>query len=166
MQFPRTADDVDSLLGSLNSLVGEITDARQKVAALTATATDLDGRVTVSVNARGIVTETLIDEDVFTQVTPQRLGAAITGAAQKAAAEVNTAAAEVWRPINERRNALPRASEALDGLPRFDELSADPPVPPMTPPPHNAPAVDDEPYFENVEDREDPPRTSFRDSAW
>ncbi|MFW0783840.1 YbaB/EbfC family nucleoid-associated protein [Gordonia sp. CPCC 206044] len=181
MEFPRTADDVDSLMGSLNSLVGEITDARNKVAALTATASELDGRVTVAVNARGIVIDTILDEDVFTQVTPHRLSSAITSAAQKAAAEVNATAAEVWQPINDRRNDLPRASDALEGLPNIDGLLGTPPEPPLTPPRHRGLPADDEssyeeleittkpteePYFENLEDRDDPPRTSFRDSAW
>ncbi|GAB89142.1 YbaB/EbfC family nucleoid-associated protein [Gordonia rhizosphera] len=111
MEFPCNADDVDTLMGDLNKLIGDITVAQQKALTLTATATGLDGRITVSVNARGIITEVLVDDDTLTQVTSHTLGTVITEAAQKAAAEVDQKMTEVWAPINAHQNALPSAKD-------------------------------------------------------
>lgn len=132
MDFPRNADDVDDLMSSFNTLVDEIAEARTKVAALTATASELEGRVRVTVNARGVVIETFLDDDVAEQVPTPRLASAITAAAQSAAAQVGTEAARIWDPINERRGGLPRASDVLAGIPKFDELLGSAPEPPLT----------------------------------
>ncbi len=174
MEFPRNADDVGTLMGDLNKLVGDITVAQQKSLALTATATGLDGRITISVNARGIVTEVLVDDDTLTQVTGRTLGAAITTTTQKAAAEVDQKMAEVWAPINARQNALPSAKDAFgglaqffDGLPDIDNLFTSSPQPPLTPPGHPAPeATNDDVYYEHVEDRDEPTSGSVQDRAW
>ncbi len=177
MDFPRTADDVDALVGTMNSILGDIATTLPKATALTATAAELDGRVRVSVNARGIVTETAIDEDALTTVTAARLGAAITAAAQAAAHEVGTKAQEVWAPITEAQRSMPRASDILDGLPDISTMFGVKPEPPLTPPHHEPtdaevyvelehPATtDDEPYFEDAQDAT-AGRGPFTDRAW
>ncbi|MFW0796535.1 YbaB/EbfC family nucleoid-associated protein [Gordonia sp. CPCC 205515] len=182
MDFPRTADDIEPLLGTMNSLLSDIASTRTKAIELTATASELDGRVQVSVNARGIVTETILDEDALTTLTPQRLGAAITAAAQAAAQEVNARTQELWAPITAKQQSLPRASQIFDGLPDIAAKLADRPEPALTPPTRTAPAaadddmyyedieahtntVDDEPHFEYAREPEQR-RDSFTDRAW
>lgn len=181
MDFPRTANDVEPLLETMNTLLRDITTTRDKAVALTATATELDGRVRVSVNARGVVTETILDDDALTTVTPARLGAAITAAAQAAAYEVNLKTQELWAPITAKQQSLPRASHIFDGLPDIAATLRDRPEPPLTPPSHTAPSdddtafyediesevdtVDDEPHFEDVTEPEER-RNSFTDRAW
>nr|WP_272918266.1 YbaB/EbfC family nucleoid-associated protein [Gordonia sp. SID5947] len=161
-------------MGNLNSMVSRISEAQHRALALTATATGLDGQITVSVNARGIVTEVLVD-DALTQVTGKHLGEAITAAAQKAAAEVDEQLAEVWDPINQQQAAFPRskdafaglASDFLAGLPDIDDLLGSRPQPPLTPPGRRRTEPDDqEVYFEDAEERPERPSNGFQDRAW
>lgn len=180
MEYPRTSHDVDALMGDLNTLVKDITEAKQKVVALTAAATELGGYVSVAVNARGVVVETQIDPRALESISAQRLAAAVTTAAQRAAEEVNAKAAEIWAPINDRRNDLPRADDALEGMPNLDDLFATP-EPSLAPPGRDSRetsqpeeeyealeskprGVGDEEFFEDVEVRKEPPR--FSGGSW
>ncbi|MFW0795793.1 YbaB/EbfC family nucleoid-associated protein [Gordonia sp. CPCC 205515] len=149
-------------MGDLNALVGQISDAQQLAATLTATATGLDGRITVSVNARGIVTDVLIDEDALTQVTGRDLGSAIAATAREAAADVDRRMAAVWQPINEGREKMPLASDLFEGLPKVDDILASMAQPPNSSP---SPTTTGDEYFENVEEPA-AQRSSFQDRAW
>ncbi|MYR07556.1 hypothetical protein GTV32_15145 [Gordonia sp. SID5947] len=176
MEFPRTADDVAPLLDTMNSLMSEMGEIRQTAAALTATATELGGRVQVTVNARGIVVETVVDEDALTTVTARDLGAAFTSATQKAAQQVAEKAQELWAPIIEKQKSLPRASNLLDGLSDITTMFGTRSEPPLHPHRHDDPdevyveveetaAIDDEPHYEETSERE-PRRGTITDRAW
>ncbi|GAB92222.1 YbaB/EbfC family nucleoid-associated protein [Gordonia rhizosphera] len=174
MGFPRTADDVEPLLDTMNSLISEMGVIRERAATLTATATELEGRLRVTVNAQGLVVETALDDEILGEVTAARLGAAFTAATQRAAQEVAQKTHELWAPIIEKQKSLPRATDILDGLTDFGKLFGAKPEPPQTPSRsadevymevEETKAADDEPHYEELSEP-DPTRGRFTDRAW
>ncbi|MFW0783845.1 YbaB/EbfC family nucleoid-associated protein [Gordonia sp. CPCC 206044] len=175
MDFPRTADDVEPLLDTMSSLIGEMGTIREQAATLTATATELEGRLQVTVNARGLVVHTVVDEDALSSTTASRLSSAFTAATQGAAQEVAKKTQELWAPVIEMQKSLPRATDILDGLPDIGSLFGPQPEPPSTAPSEPADEVyveveetaiaDDEPHYEDLSTAS-PKRHSVTDRAW
>ncbi|MGV9712477.1 YbaB/EbfC family nucleoid-associated protein [Gordonia sp. NPDC003424] len=176
MDIPRTADDVAPLLDTMSSLLSEMATIREKAIQLTATATELDGRLRVTVNAKGLVIDTVVDEDALATVTASRLGAAFTAATQRAAQDVAQQSQELWAPAIEKQQALPRATDILDGLPDFGSFFAAMPEPPTTAPGEaddevyveiqEQPTHDDSaPHYEELHEP-DERRSTFTDRAW
>ncbi|MEZ0363593.1 YbaB/EbfC family nucleoid-associated protein [Mycobacterium sp. pUA109] len=120
---------MEDVLARVQEQMGELAAIQQKQAALTALATAADGTVEVSVDAHGKVIKTVIDEFYLEEFDFADLGGYITAAAQAAARDVNTRAAELMVPLREARQKFPSLSDIVDGAPDlrslFDDLHAD-----------------------------------------
>ncbi|WP_328393382.1 YbaB/EbfC family nucleoid-associated protein [Nocardia sp. NBC_00416] len=123
-------------------------------ARLTASASVRDRRVTVSVNADGVVIETKFSSDVD-DLDYDELAAAMTQAAQQAAAEVMRLTEELLQPLTERNVAMPKFSDLVEGFPDVQGQVPVTPVVSLAPP--NAlerrEVVDDEPGWVRPSDR-------------
>ncbi|MEC3913313.1 YbaB/EbfC family nucleoid-associated protein [Nocardia sp. CDC160] len=160
--------------GELASMIDEfqaqmriLTDIQQKRAQLLATGYALQKRVTVVLNADGIVIETRFDDDLE-GLPLHELSQAVTEAAQAAATELARKSAELTAPIQERRGRMPKMSDLIDGLPDLTEEIPDR-IPASTAPPnsperqqHNEPVM----TFTDVEDLEDLTPGRIRADDW
>ena len=102
--------------------LAELAIVEKKRAALTSTATAADGTVAVTVDARGVVSETTVDESYLGEYELADLGDFITAAAQEAAADVAMRSAELLAPLAERRARFPSLSDVVDGAPDIRDL--------------------------------------------
>ncbi|MFI6870191.1 YbaB/EbfC family nucleoid-associated protein [Nocardia sp. NPDC050406] len=103
-----------------------VAEASKRRARLTASGTASRGRVTVTVNADGVVIATRFSSDIE-ELTYDEIAKAVTAAAQQATAEVARLAAEVMRPVNDQRSRMPKLSELIEGLPDVEAHA--PPIP-------------------------------------
>ncbi|MGO4643913.1 YbaB/EbfC family nucleoid-associated protein [Nocardia sp. 2YAB30] len=104
---------------------------QQQRARLTGTASVRDKKVTVTVNANGVVIATVFADDVD-ELSYREIAAAVTEAAQKASEEVACRAAELAQPLLAERADRPKLSEVLEGVPEF-RMPAEPEVPTAAP---------------------------------
>jgi DNA-binding protein YbaB len=111
-------------LALLREHMAELAILEQKRAALSATATVADGAVAVTVNARGVVSNTAIDESYFEDHDLADLGDDVTAAAQQAAGVVEMRSAELLAPLAQRRARFPSLSDVVDGAPDIRALLA------------------------------------------
>lgn len=112
--------ELSGMMDSLRDQLRDISDFELRRTALTATATALDGAVSVTVNADGQVVDTHFADDLD-GISSETLGAAVTSAAQAAAAEVARQATELRAPLLRQHENLPSMSDLMAGLP---DLSA------------------------------------------
>lgn len=119
MEIPRDQAGVDALMGEFNSIMADIRSARERAVLVNATVRKLDDNIAVSVNAEGVVVDTVIDEDALSRFPASRIAAAITEAAQEGAREVSEKRRAIWDPVNERSAQLPRASDIDPTIPDF-----------------------------------------------
>lgn len=125
----RESGDAASILEGFQEQMRAIAEASRRRAQLTASASASGGRVTVTVNADGIVIATRLSADAGT-MTLDEIAAAVTAAAQKAAADVALQSKELLQPLREERARLPKLSELFDGMP---DLQAQAPlIPPAS----------------------------------
>ncbi|MEU7140972.1 YbaB/EbfC family nucleoid-associated protein [Nocardia sp. NPDC046473] len=103
---------------------------------LTATATACDERISVTVNANGVLIDTEFADDID-ELTYAEIATAMTEAVQAAAREVNEQARQLLAPLREHKSQLPRLSDLIEGAP--DLGSVLPVVPPASVAPPNAP---------------------------
>ncbi|MGO4617841.1 YbaB/EbfC family nucleoid-associated protein [Nocardia sp. 2YAB30] len=109
------------MLEDVQANMKSLQDAYQQRAQLTGTGTAAGKRVTVVVNADGLVVDTTMTDGIE-DLTPTELARAVTAAAQQAHAELGRKTEELVAPMRERHAAVPKLSEFLPGLP--DELSS------------------------------------------
>jgi DNA-binding protein YbaB len=109
-------------LARLRDQLADFAALRKKQAALEVSATAAEGRVVVTVNARGQVVKTLIDKSYLDDHDFDELGDHITEAAQTAARDAGGRVAEMLAPINERRQSFPSFSDILEGLPDLEDV--------------------------------------------
>jgi DNA-binding protein YbaB len=102
--------------------LAELAIVEKKRDALSATATAADGTVTVTVDARGVVSDTAVDESYLDEYELADLGDFVTVAAQEAAGEVGRRSAELLAPLAERRARFPSLSDVVDGAPDIRDL--------------------------------------------
>jgi hypothetical protein len=114
-----------------------IADIQRKRAALTASSTVQHGRITVTVNANGVVIDTRFAANVG-DLTYSEIARGMTEAAQAAAAEVAGKSQELMRPLQEGRAKVPSLSELVDGLEEFESMI------PVAPTVSTAPPLSDE----------------------
>jgi DNA-binding protein YbaB len=134
---------LDELMDAVHKGMASIAAAQEERARLTATASEAGRRVTVTVNADGIVIETRFAGDID-ELSYDEIAAAVTKATQRAAADVRARSADV----------MSGAQQGFGDIPAFDELAADFPdftklVPPapevsLAPPPAASSPVADE----------------------
>ncbi|MGF6887225.1 DNA-binding protein YbaB [Nocardia sp. GAS34] len=125
MENERMAADFADLMDTVNGQIRAIADAQRKRVELMATASVRDGRVTVTCNADGVPIDTEFSEDID-ELDYDDIAAAVTEAAQAAAADVARQAQELIAPIQKTRSRLPSLSAMVEGLP---ELRAKVPEP-------------------------------------
>jgi DNA-binding protein YbaB len=126
--------EVEDVLARVQEQLAGLATVRQKQAALTARASVADGTVEVTVDARGVVIKTVVEESYLEEFGFAELGGHITAAAQSAARDVAHRTAELMTPLNEQRKALPSLSDIVDGAPDlrslFDGLRSEAPATP------------------------------------
>ncbi|WP_084534937.1 YbaB/EbfC family nucleoid-associated protein [Nocardia yamanashiensis] len=125
----RESGDAASILEGFQEQMRAIAEASRKRAQLTASASAANGRITVTVNADGIVIATRLSADADS-LTLDEIAAAVTSAAQKAAADVGRQAQELLRPLRDERSRMPKLSELFDGMP--DLQTQAPVIPPAS----------------------------------
>ncbi|WP_306356150.1 MULTISPECIES: YbaB/EbfC family nucleoid-associated protein [unclassified Nocardia] len=115
--FPeRSQIDAAAVLEGFSDHVRAVTEASKKRAQLTASATTADGRITVTVNADGIVIATQVTPD-FDRLSADEIATAFTSAVQQAAQKVAHQVQELMAPLTEQRLQLPKMDELADNLP-------------------------------------------------
>ncbi|AYF79452.1 YbaB/EbfC family DNA-binding protein [Nocardia yunnanensis] len=136
----------------------EIAEASQQRAQLMASGTAASGRVTVTVNADGIVIATRFSPDVA-ELTPEELAKAVTSAAQQAAQDVAKQSRELLQPLRDRRATMPKLSELIEGMPDLQRHAPlDPPAASLAPPNSRerlARFTEPAPQFSNAVDYDD-----------
>ncbi|WP_067654969.1 YbaB/EbfC family nucleoid-associated protein [Nocardia harenae] len=121
------------LLADFRSRMAAIAQAQQRRAQLTATATARGKRVSVTVNADGVVIDVTFSAHVD-DLRYDEIAKAVVAAGQEAAAEVAREARELAVPLLDERARLPKFSEIVDGMPDFAGEIPVAPSPPTTPP--------------------------------
>ncbi|WP_433709618.1 YbaB/EbfC family nucleoid-associated protein [Nocardia sp. CA-084685] len=134
---------LDELMDAVHKGMESIAEAQEERAKLTASASDAGSRVTVTVNADGIVIETRFAGDID-ELTYDEIAAAVTKAAQRAAADVRA----------QSESVMAAAGQGFGTIPEFDEMGADisdftrlvPPAPEVSllPPPESSSRVSDD----------------------
>jgi DNA-binding protein YbaB len=130
--------DLDDVLARVHQQMAALSEVRNKQAAMTATAAVADGTVEVTVDARGTVIKTLVDETYLDDYEFAELGDHVTAAAQAAARDLQQRMAALMVPLNEQRAALPSLSDILPGAPDLRSLFND-----LDKPTTNSTAADD-----------------------
>lgn len=121
------------LMDSVRSGVREIARVQRERARLTATGHGAGRRVEVTVDADGAVIETRLAPEAD-ELSRQELAAAVTAAAQDAAAQVRRRSRELMAALEPQHARMPKLSEFVPGMPDVQDLVPQPPEPPTTPP--------------------------------
>ncbi|GAB2562348.1 YbaB/EbfC family nucleoid-associated protein [Nocardia heshunensis] len=124
---------VAAILEGFTTQMREIAEASQQRAQLMASASAANGRVTVTVNADGVVIATRFAAD-FHELSHDELAKAVTTAAQRAAQDVARKSQELLQPLRDRRATMPKLSELIEGMPDLQQARLDPPPAPVSAP--------------------------------
>ncbi|MDF3340290.1 YbaB/EbfC family nucleoid-associated protein [Mycolicibacterium septicum] len=111
------------VLALVQEQMADIAAVQREQAQLTASAKAADGLVEVTVDARGHVVETVIDETYLDEYELEELGGHVTEAAQSAAQLVAQRSAALMMPIEERRRMMPSLSDVVDSAPDLRDLT-------------------------------------------
>jgi DNA-binding protein YbaB len=95
---------------------------QKKQEELRVTATAADGMVEVTVNARGQLVKTVIDESYLDDFEFEELADHITQASEAAVRKATRRVSEMMAPISERRKGLPSLSQFVEGAPDLRDL--------------------------------------------
>ncbi|MFI9506331.1 YbaB/EbfC family nucleoid-associated protein [Nocardia sp. NPDC052566] len=166
MTKARFLDAMESLQSSVKSMM----DAQRKQAQMTGTATAAGKRVTVVVNARGVVIQTRFSPEVR-DLTYEEIAAAVTTAAQDAAAQVERKTREIIASLQESdaRLRLPKFSDIVPGMPEPEDLLPEPPEVSLAPPGARSrrdSTEDTSMEFDRVEQRAEPKRSGVAETGW
>jgi DNA-binding protein YbaB len=115
-------DRVVDVLARLRDQLSDFAAMQRKQAALELNAQAADGTVEVTVNARGQLIKTVIDNSYLDDHDFDELGGYITEAAQAAVQDVGQRVAEMLAPINERYRNFPTFSDIVEGIPDPSDL--------------------------------------------
>ncbi|WP_227998538.1 YbaB/EbfC family nucleoid-associated protein [Nocardia australiensis] len=121
------------LMEDLKASVEAVARAQREHAQLTATATAAGKRVTVVVNANGDVIQTRFSSDIE-ELTYPEIAAAMTKAAQDAAAQMRRRTREMIAGLKKDQARLPKLSEFLPGIPDLADLVPAAPEVSLAPP--------------------------------
>ena len=114
--------ELTEALALVQEHMADLAVVEKRLAALSATASAADGTVVVTVDARGVVSKTEVDESYLDDYQLADLGDFVTAAAQEAADEVGRRSAELLVPLAERRARFPSLSDVVDGAPDIRDL--------------------------------------------
>ncbi|MFC3964552.1 YbaB/EbfC family nucleoid-associated protein [Nocardia jiangsuensis] len=133
MPNERTRAELNAVIEQVGQQFRTIAQIQRDRADLTASATARK-RVTVTVNADGVVIETKFAGNIA-DLEYSEIAKAVTEAAQQAAAEVGRKGQALMEPLNDQRARMPKLTDLIEGMPDF---AAHPPapVPASTAPPH------------------------------
>jgi DNA-binding protein YbaB len=126
-------EQVDNMLETLRRQQSELEEVRDKLAALRAAAWSSDRSAKVTVNAAGVVVDTVIAPEA-SRARPETLAKAFTEAAQRAAREVQELAAAVTAPITRAADEVADMPALIPGAPSLRELRGSLAVPEPTGP--------------------------------
>lgn len=146
----RVGTEAAQVLAAVADLLGNVSEVRRRRAALTAAASAERERITVVVNSAGGLVQTIFGEDIEDLGYRDIARATIT-AAQQAAATVQQQAAELLKPWQAARAALPQLSDLVDGLPRLRDAIVAPPAAPLAPPGDRPAETGDAQYWDDDE---------------
>ncbi|WP_067534953.1 YbaB/EbfC family nucleoid-associated protein [Nocardia crassostreae] len=125
----RMRADAETMLDGLARQLEGIAQLQARRAELTATATACARRIRVTVNADGLLIRTEFADDIA-DLSYAEIAAAMTGAVQAAASEVNAKWRELMAPLQQERLRLPKLSDIVEGAPDLGSLLPPPPAPP------------------------------------
>ncbi|WP_216895778.1 YbaB/EbfC family nucleoid-associated protein [Nocardia alni] len=129
----RMAADMATMLDGLQAQMQGIAELQQQRSKLTATAQACDKRISVTVNADGMVVETHFAENIA-DLSYEEIAEAVTAAAQAATQGVLARSRELMQPLLERKKRLPKLSEFIEGAPDLEDFLPKAPPAPTTPP--------------------------------
>ncbi|ATL65745.1 YbaB/EbfC family nucleoid-associated protein [Nocardia terpenica] len=129
MAKAQAADIMDMVRAGIDN----IARAQREQARLVASATAARGRVTVTVNAQGVVIETRFSSDIE-DLGYAEIARAVTQAAQDAAAQVRKRTREIFEDVRKDQERMPRLSEFLPGMPDVRDMMPEPPEVSTAPP--------------------------------
>jgi DNA-binding protein YbaB len=115
-------DRLTDVLAGLQDQLTDIAAMQKKQAALKLSAQAADGTIEVTVNARGQLIKTVIDNSYLDHHDFEELGDHITEAAQAAAQDAGRRVAEMLAPINERHKKFQSFSDIVEGGPDPKDL--------------------------------------------
>jgi hypothetical protein len=149
------AEEAAAAYESLQRQMAQIAEAQRQRVKLTASASVRDGRVTATVNADGLLIETVFADDID-ELSYAEIATAVTEATQLAAAETARKSAELVAELRGERERRPKLSELFPGLADVEAMMpVEPPVPTAVPDPEDAEeevAADPILEFDNVEE--------------
>ncbi|RDI63375.1 YbaB/EbfC family nucleoid-associated protein [Nocardia pseudobrasiliensis] len=152
MSNERLKADAAMMMEALSEQMSGIAEIQRNRARLTATVTACDKRISVTVNADGILIDTKFADDIK-DLSYEEIAAAMTHSVQAAAQKVQAMTIELMEPLRERKARLPRLSEMLEGAPDLGDMMPMTPrvstAPPNSPERHYEEAA---PVYEDVED--------------
>lgn len=125
-----------SMLDDLRRHLQTVAAAADRRSKLTATATARQERVSVTVNADGVVIRTRLSGKID-ELSYDEIAEAFTAATQDAAAQVSRMTAELLQPVMAEERRLPKLSELVAGMPDLQEV-----VPDLGPAPTTAPQAE------------------------
>lgn len=119
---------VDSLLAGLHRQAAALQSAQARVAEVTGRATSVDGLVTATVNAAGIVTDVQFAPTAFTRSTPDKLARSVVDVIQQAAAAAQQEVEDALAPVRADVPDLPDvfAPDVIPGVPSLKDLLPNP----------------------------------------
>jgi DNA-binding protein YbaB len=126
MANEQAMESVNNLLSTLREQVAKVAEVQREWAQMTATGSAAGKRVTVVVNAEGVVIETRFTADAD-QLDLTELAKAVTAAAQEAAATAKRTTADMMAPLL-GDTAIPKVS---DFFPEIPDIGKDFPRPPQ-----------------------------------
>ncbi|MBO0852463.1 MAG: YbaB/EbfC family DNA-binding protein [Nocardia sp.] len=126
----RLKADMATVLEGLDEQMRGLAKIQLERSRLTATASVCEQRITVTVNADGLLIDTDFADDIA-ELTYDEIAAGMTEAVQKASAEVLRRGLELMEPLRERKAQLPKLSEIIEGAPDLGEMMPTAPPPPV-----------------------------------
>lgn len=92
-------EHIDELTERYRTLRSGVADAQRRMAELTATARDADGRISVTVDERGRLTSVQLDPAAARSLPADELGALIVAASRAAAAQIDARREALLAPV-------------------------------------------------------------------
>lgn len=158
--------EIAALVEEFQAQMATLADVQKQRSRIMATGTALNRRVTVVVNADGVVIETRFDDDL--DLPLHELAEAVTEAAQAAAVELTRKNTELMNPVKERHGRMPKMSDLIEGLPDLSELIPGSIPAPISPPNSRERQDDFEPtmVFTDVEVIDERAPGQISDTRW
>lgn len=125
----RLQADMMTMLDGLGEQLRGIAEVQLRRSRLTATGSACEDRILATVNADGLLIRTEFADDIA-DLTYEEIAQGMTEAVQQAAAEVGAISEKLLAPLRERKAALPKLSDIIEGAP---DLGARMPIAPPAP---------------------------------